>query len=166
MPGSRERFRKHEVQRAERAPRKRRVRSALSLARLFHGLVRQDLSLVLTALSTLTVATVIGLALPASSKVAIDYILTDAPGPEALPAFLPRDRGTLLWLTGGAMIGIAVVSISISMWGRWQMTRLSKRLQVAMRRRVFDHAVRLPLHRVHDLKSGGTASILREQVTA
>ena len=31
-----------------------------------------------------------------------------------------------------------------------------------MRRRVFEHAVRLPLHRVYELKSGGVASILRE----
>ncbi len=31
-----------------------------------------------------------------------------------------------------------------------------------MRKRVFEHAVRLPLHRVYTLKSGGVASILRE----
>jgi ATP-binding cassette subfamily B protein/subfamily B ATP-binding cassette protein MsbA len=35
-------------------------------------------------------------------------------------------------------------------------------MQVNVRRKVFDHAVRLPLHRVYDLKSGGVASILRE----
>ena len=31
-----------------------------------------------------------------------------------------------------------------------------------MRRSVFDHAARLPLHRVYQLKSGGVASLLRE----
>ncbi len=39
---------------------------------------------------------------------------------------------------------------------------LTKRLQVSVRKKVFDHAVRLPLHRVYELKSGGVASILRE----
>jgi ATP-binding cassette subfamily B protein/subfamily B ATP-binding cassette protein MsbA len=35
-------------------------------------------------------------------------------------------------------------------------------LQVAVRRAVFAHAVRLPLHRIYQLKSGGAASLLRE----
>src|SRR5256885_12151109 len=37
------------------------------------------------------------------------------------------------------------------------------RSQVSVRKKVFDHAVRLPLHRVYDLKSGGVASILRDR---
>ncbi|MEO1995817.1 MAG: ABC transporter ATP-binding protein, partial [Planctomycetaceae bacterium] len=37
-----------------------------------------------------------------------------------------------------------------------------KRLQMTVRKRVFAHAVRLPLHRIYELKSGGVASILRE----
>ena len=32
--------------------------------------------------------------------------------------------------------------------------------------RAFEHAVRLPLHRVHELKSGGVASVLREDAGA
>jgi ATP-binding cassette subfamily B protein/subfamily B ATP-binding cassette protein MsbA len=39
---------------------------------------------------------------------------------------------------------------------------MTKRVQVSVRKKVFDHAVRLPLHRVYELKSGGVASILRE----
>jgi hypothetical protein len=35
-------------------------------------------------------------------------------------------------------------------------------LQLSVRKRAFEHAVRLPLHRVHELKSGGIASVLRE----
>ena len=60
------------------------------------------------------------------------------------------------------MISITVVSVMVNIWGRWQTTRITKRVQLAYRKRVFDHAVRLPLHRVYDLKSGGVASILRE----
>src|SRR5258708_28636730 len=41
-------------------------------------------------------------------------------------------------------------------------TRATKRVKVAVRKNVFVHAARLPLHRVYALKSGGGASILRE----
>src|SRR5262249_22302398 len=46
--------------------------------------------------------------------------------------------------------------------GRWLATVTTKRLQVTLRTRVFEHAVRLPLHRVYAIKSGGVSSILRE----
>src|SRR5207237_9180119 len=64
----------------------------------------------------------------------------------------------------GAVVMIIIAGISeiVSLWSRWQTTRMTKRVQVAVRKKVFDHAVRLPLHRVYDLKSGGVASILRE----
>ena len=45
---------------------------------------------------------------------------------------------------------------------RWQATRTTKRVQVAVRRKVYEHAMRLPLHRVYQLKSGGASSLLRE----
>src|SRR5262249_62161625 len=46
--------------------------------------------------------------------------------------------------------------------GRWAATRTAKRAQVALRRRAFEHAARLPLHRIYQLKAGGAASLLRE----
>ncbi|HND56757.1 MAG TPA: ABC transporter ATP-binding protein, partial [Pirellulaceae bacterium] len=39
---------------------------------------------------------------------------------------------------------------------------ITKQIQLNLRRQVFEHAVRLPLHRVQELRSGGVASILRE----
>jgi ATP-binding cassette subfamily B protein/subfamily B ATP-binding cassette protein MsbA len=71
-------------------------------------------------------------------------------------------RVRLLWLLGAFMIAVTVVRIVFGMWGRWQMTRLAKTIQANLRRRVFEHAVNLPLHRVQAIKSGGVASILRE----
>ena len=44
----------------------------------------------------------------------------------------------------------------------WQMTRVTKRLQVYVRKIAFDHAGALPLHRIHHYKSGGMSSLLRE----
>jgi len=106
--------------------------------------------------------------MPMSMKIAIDYIISETPGPAALPDFLGNYEGTradrvqLIWMLGAAMLVITSGAILFGMWGRWQCTRITKRVQVALRRRVFDHASRLPLHRIHHLKSGGVASILRE----
>ncbi len=122
------------------------------------------------ALVTLSVSTIIGMVLPVSTKLVMDYVWADVPGPEALAQYvdLPRtadgspDRLAMLWFIGLAMITLTMTSVMIAMWGRWQATRITKRLQVSFRRTIFDHAVRLPLERVQALKSGGIASILRE----
>src|SRR5690606_403096 len=58
------------------------------------------------------------------------------------------------------------ISISIGMIGRWQATKTSVQVKPTIRRKVFDHAMRLPLHRVYQLKTGGTASLLREDTGA
>jgi ABC-type multidrug transport system fused ATPase/permease subunit len=56
----------------------------------------------------------------------------------------------------------SLVKILVHIWGRWHATKMSKQIQLNLRRRVFEHAVRLPLHRVQEIRSGGVASILRE----
>lgn len=144
--------------------RRRRTRSFPALARAFWGVLDGNRHLLYAALGTLTISTVIGLALPASTKIVIDYILTDSPGPAGIPAWAPGSREPLGLLVNLciALMALTVVSVSVGMWGRWQMTKLTKRTQVVLRKRAFDHAVHLPLHRVHALKSGGVASILRE----
>ena len=150
----------NELESERRKPR--RTRSARALFGEFLRLLRGHYATLVAALCTLSVATVIGLAMPASTKIALDYILTDNPGPEGLPAFLPRDRMTLLWMLGGAMVVVTVTSVVVGMWGRWQTTRLTQRLRAGLRRRAFEHGVRLPLHRVYELRSGGAASVMRE----
>lgn len=150
------------------SPKRRRRRSFFALAGAFLGLLHGYRWMVGASLVTLSVATGLGLLVPASTKVTIDYILTDEPGPMALPDFVPfrgespEARVALLWLVAGALLVVTVLTVLFSLWGRWQMTRLTKRVQVGLRRRVFEHAVRLPMHRVYDLKSGGVASLLRE----
>jgi ATP-binding cassette, subfamily B, bacterial len=57
---------------------------------------------------------------------------------------------------------ISLLETAIKLWGRWVATRTVTRVQVVTRRQAFEHAVRLPLDRVHKLKSGGAASILRD----
>jgi ATP-binding cassette subfamily B protein/subfamily B ATP-binding cassette protein MsbA len=147
-----------------RGASKRRTRGFGELFRTFWGLMRGHRRGVVFALATLTVATLLKLLPPAAMKVAVDYVLRRRPLPQrwtsALP--LPADPLALLvWLA----IGVAAVSLLatlIHLWGRWHATRAVNRMQVALRHRVFEHAVRLPLHQVYRLKSGGAASLLRD----
>jgi ATP-binding cassette subfamily B protein/subfamily B ATP-binding cassette protein MsbA len=148
----------------------RRHRSFWTLLSAMWSTLAERRPLVFSSLATQTVQALLVLLIPACTKLAIDYIITDKPGPAGLPRWLPvpealRDpvnRRLLLWWLGGFMISVTAIRIVVSMWGRWQMTRLTKQMQMSLRRRVFEHAVRLPLHRVHQIKSGGVASILRE----
>ena len=181
------RFADYKVRRRERSragdaaaitasePTKRhRTRSLREVLGAFWKLARGHHTRLWLALVTLSVSTVIGMVLPVSTKLVMDYVWADTPGPEELAAKLdgiadiPRyadgtpDRFAMLWLIGLSMITLTMLSVVIAMWGRWQATRITKRLQVSFRRTLFDHAVRLPLERVQALKSGGIASILRE----
>lgn len=116
------------------------------------------------ALLTLSAATTLRLVPPAATKLVIDHVLLGKALRPGLPAWLPippSPRARLLGLVG-AVLAVSVVGTAVSLWGRWLATRASKRLQVETRRRVFEHAARLPLHRVYQLKAGGAASLLRE----
>ncbi|MFG0283951.1 MAG: ABC transporter ATP-binding protein [Phycisphaerales bacterium JB039] len=163
----------------ESPQKRRRTRSFFTLFAAFWGVLAGHRHMVALSLITLSVATGLGLLSPLVTKVAFDYVLTNTPGPAGLPEQAQKLLGLtdvaamspqaiidlklrLLWLCGGALVAIALGSIGFGMWGRWQTTRITKRLQASLRRRVFEHAVRLPLTRIYEIKSGGVASILRE----
>ena len=57
---------------------------------------------------------------------------------------------------------LAFLKVGIGLIGRLQATRATRTLAVSIRRRAFNHAIDLPLHRVQELRSGGVASLLRE----
>lgn len=173
------RLRKAEERVHERVDQSEEQKRAAKAKRSFRGLFGAFWTLltghrltVVLSLVTLSGAVWLGLLMPLSTKIALDYIITDNPGPTGFPAVVQErfgpfadvraDRVRLMWLLGGAMLVVTVCSIGLSMWGRWQCTRITKRVQVALRRRVFEHASRLPLHRIHAIKAGGVSSILRE----
>ncbi|MEM1072108.1 MAG: ABC transporter ATP-binding protein [Planctomycetota bacterium] len=149
---------------------RKRSRNVRQILGAFWQISRGHHRTLIAALATLSVATVIGMVMPASTKLVMDYVWADTPGPEALAEFVPlprradgsADRMAMLWIIGGSMVVLTSVAVLIAMWGRWQATRVTKRLQVSFRRRLFEHAVHLPLDRVQAIKSGGVASILRE----
>jgi ATP-binding cassette subfamily B protein/subfamily B ATP-binding cassette protein MsbA len=108
-------------------------------------------------------ATVFGLLSPLGMQIVIDGVLNEEPLTGVLKyAPLPTEPMDLLWTTFWILLSIAVVNLGLNLWSRWQATKVAKRTVVHSRRVAFEHAVRLPLHRVYDIKSGGVASILRD----
>lgn len=115
------------------------------------------------ALGTLTIATLLSLVPPLATKLVIDNVLTEQPFPAWIREWgLPSDRYQLLYLVGAFVVGVSLVATMVSLTGRWLATKTVQRLNVSIRRKVFAHAVRLPLHRVYQLKSGGATSLLRD----
>jgi ATP-binding cassette subfamily B protein/subfamily B ATP-binding cassette protein MsbA len=145
-------------------PPRPRARTARQLVWDFLRLLRPYRSQVIWILASATVATLIGLLPPAGTKFIIDYGLSDKPLPEPWLSRFPQlaDPHRLLLATVVAVVAASIIRIVIFLWGRWYATKISKQIQLAVRQRVFEHAVRLPLHRVQQIRSGGVASILRE----
>jgi ATP-binding cassette subfamily B protein/subfamily B ATP-binding cassette protein MsbA len=139
-----------------------RHRSFGQLFSAFWALIQGHRAITLVSMGALTVAVLIGLAPIYGTKIIFDNVLREHPLPVNFPVPLPHDPYILLATVSIIMILLTVVSQVFTVWSRWQATRAGKRVSDSVRKRVFDHAVRLPLHRVYDLKSGGVASILRE----
>jgi ATP-binding cassette, subfamily B, bacterial len=163
----RERLRKKEALQPElmRGPKRGpRARSSWALVRSFVHLLGDQRSAVAFALVTLTVSTILGLFPPLATKFVVDNVLGQKPLPAQIPAWLhiPSNPWPLLLFIVVAVTTLNIVKIATHVTGRWYATRATKRLQLSIRKRAFEHAVRLPLHRVHELKSGGVASVLRE----
>jgi ATP-binding cassette subfamily B protein/subfamily B ATP-binding cassette protein MsbA len=130
----------------------------------FFGLIKPQRRSVIVALATLTVSTLLKLLPPAATKVVIDYVLGDKRLPAAVLQIWPQaaDRVWLLLVIGGGVIVVSLLATAIHLWGRWHATKAVNKVHVGVRRRVFEHIVRLPLHRVYQLKSGGATSLLRD----
>lgn len=146
-----------------RAP-KDRVRSSRKLVGEFLQLLAPFRGAVIAILTSTTISTVLGLLPPAGTKFIIDYGLSGRTLPDAWLKPFPwlANPKSLLLATVVAVSAVTLLKILVHIWGRWYATRISKQIQLNLRRRVFEHAVRLPLHRVQELRSGGVASILRE----
>jgi ATP-binding cassette, subfamily B, bacterial len=145
------------------APRNR------SLTVLYHelyGVLKGHRRAIGAALLGLSIATLLKLIPPASTKAAIDYVLLARPIPDAVARWSPvaipdSPRQRLLILVAATMI-VTILATVVGLWTRWLATRTTKRVQIGVRRKVYEHAMRLPLHRVYQLKSGGASSLLRE----
>ena len=141
-----------------------RHRTFWELFSTFLDLLKGQRGAVTFALASLTVATLVKLVPPISIKIAIDYVLAEQPLPNDWMQrwSLPTDPAQLLFLLAFGVVLTSLFASAIHLWGRWYATKTVNRVQVLLRKRVFEHAVRLPLHRVYEIKTGGATSLLRE----
>ncbi len=136
----------------------------------FYGLLRGHRMAIASSLALLTIGITLRLVPPLGTKLAIDSVLTAPPRPLptwlALPGFGfdPSNLTPmgLLVAIASAVVVVTLAATVVNLSSRWIATKTVNRAQVTIRRRVFEHAIRLPLHRVYDLKSGGVASLIRE----
>jgi ATP-binding cassette, subfamily B, bacterial len=152
--------------RPEQAATSGRHRSLPRLYRELYAILAGHRATLAAALAALTVATLLKLIPPAATKAAIDYVLLSKPLPEWLashsPVAIPESPRLRLAALVAIVFAVSVLGKFLGLSSRWQVTRITKRVQVVVRRKVYDHAMRLPLHRVYQLKSGGASSLLRE----
>ena len=143
-----------------------RHRSLPELYRELYGLLKGRRAALGVALLSLSLATAMKLIPPAATKAAIDYVLMGRPVPESFarwsPVAIPESPQLRLQMLVATVGGVTILATFVGLWSRWLATRTTKRIQIDVRRKVYDHAMRLPLHRVYALKSGGASSLLRE----
>ena len=142
-----------------------RERNFWELLRAFWGLISQQRPQIASALTLLTIGICLRLVPPLGTKLAIDSALTAPPKP--LPSWLsslpmPTEPMDLLLAIAGLVICVTLLSTVVHLASRWMATKAVNRTQVSVRREVFEHAIKLPLHQVYDMKSGGVSSLIRE----
>ena len=144
-------------------PKKPRQRSAFGLVKSFFRLAGSHRWSIVFALITLTISTGLALIPPLATKVVIDNVINQEPLPEFAQSVVGEisRRRMLVYVVVGVFL-ISTLKLFVGIWGRWIATRTTKRIQLLVRKRVFEQAVRLPLNRVQEIRSGGVASILRE----
>ena len=145
-----------------------RTRGTLELLHAFWAMARLHRGSMTAALCGLAVSTILGLLPPAATKFTIDNVFGRQPLSAAVRGLFPADW-TMLDTPGGllaalaiGLLGVSLISVLFGIFSRWQATRTAKRMHVELKRRVFDHAARLSLDRVQQMRSGGTVSMLRE----
>ncbi len=146
----------------------RRSRGFWALLREFWRLLGNQRRRVIAALIISAVATGLGLLPVYATKIVIDYVMpADSTWPGWIAAGLrllglPESRHALLYATVSISLLIGFVNLFLGLWARWQATKATKQVAMHARKLAFDQSVRLPLHRVYDIKSGGVTSVLRD----
>lgn len=117
------------------------------------------------ALFLLTIGIGLRLIPPLGTKLAIDLALTSPP--KTMPPWLdfltlPSEPMSLLISIAATVVAVTILSTIVHLTSRWMATKAVNQTQVSIRRDVFEHAINLPLHLVHEMKSGGVASLIRE----
>lgn len=145
---------------AQAAPLKQR--DFPELLRRLHHVARRQRRLMAMGLVFITFASLLKLVPPAATGFIFDYVLGGKSLPAPLAGLALADRPTTL-LTAVAVVVmvVSVVSVCLITVGRYLSQIAVKRLQLSLRDRIYRHAVFLPLHKIHQFRSGGMTSLLR-----
>jgi ATP-binding cassette subfamily B protein/subfamily B ATP-binding cassette protein MsbA len=77
---------------------------------------------------------------------------------------LPQRNWRQLHLLGCGLLVLVLVQQTLDLWRNWRTARLNARVVFRVRQRLYAHLLRLPLHELSDLKSGGITSRLSGDV--
>ena len=140
-------------------------RSFFQLFRSFWKMLGGHYNKLTLGLFTLTISTGLSLIPPLGTKFAIDYALTKPPVAPSDWGGIPFSTWSplelLVWISVG-VVGITLVRTVIHLWGRWLCTKTVQQVSMSIRKRVFEHMLHMPLHKIQQLKSGGATSLIRE----
>jgi ATP-binding cassette subfamily B protein/subfamily B ATP-binding cassette protein MsbA len=119
-------------------------------------------------LLTSAVATLVGLLPPYGMKVIFDNVFTGKPLPRLLVSwtFMPTTPSGLLWTVVMAMFALSVISVLTRTISNSIAFRLQQHIILRARRRLLHHTLRMPLHRLRQITSGGMSFIVRHDANA
>lgn len=119
-------------------------------------------------LFTSAVATLVGLLPPYGMKLIFDNVFSgkSLPSPIASLLFVPATPASLLWTVVLAMFALSVISVVTRTISNSIAYRLQQHLILRARRRLLNHTLQMPLHRLRQITSGGMAFIVRHDANA
>ncbi len=152
---------------SDRNPKKigARDRKFLELFLKFLSLLRGHRRKLAIALALLTIGIGLRLIPPLGTKLAIDLALTSPP--KEVPTWATgiittNDPLAILFTIATGVVFVTGTATVVHLTSRWIATKTVNLTQISIRKKVFEHAIHLPMNLVHDLKSGGAASLIRE----
>ena len=154
-----------EVDADVRAPDRRpaRQRSLAALLRSLSALAAPKRGLVIGSLVCVSVSSALKLVPPLATGFIFDTVLTGRAPPPLLAAVVgtkppPAQLLALVAVGMGLASLLAVVTTTV---GRYLNQVAVKSTEARLRRSLFRHALRLPLERIYHMRTGGVASLLR-----
>lgn len=79
---------------------------------------------------------------------------------------LPQRDTSTLHLLGGGLLAVIILQQSLDWLRNWRQAVLNARIIFRLRQRLFNHLLKLPLHELSDMKTGGITSRLSGDVDA
>jgi ATP-binding cassette subfamily B protein/subfamily B ATP-binding cassette protein MsbA len=100
-----------------------------------------------------TVASLLGLLLPAATMRIVDVVI-------------PRGDANLLHTLGVLLLGAIIAQQALDLWRFWLIAVLNAQVVFRLRQRLYSHLLRLPLHEIWAMKTGGITSRVSGDVDA